>query len=214
MIGEENQKFIALEEEKRERILNAAMREFLAGFKNASTDNIVREAGISKGLLFHYFGTKEKLYNFLVDYAVDTVKTDFIDLVNVHQKDILDSIWQLSLLKQDLSRRFPTIFEFLVRVYVDDKDCPAKAQLERLHQIRSQMLQDVLSRCDRSLFRDDIPSDKAIEIIMMALDGFLQQKTNQLGKDSASEMAAENYDKYLEELKGYLDIFRQVFYKK
>ena len=213
MTGDEHQKFMALEEEKRERILNAAMHEFLNGYKNASTDNIVREAGISKGLLFHYFGTKEKLYNFLIDYAASTVQTDFLNLVNVHQKDILDSIWQLSLLKQDLSRRHPTIFEFLTRAFVDDNDCPAKEYMERFFKARTQMLQDIYSHCDRSLFRDDIPSEKAIEIISMAMDGYSQQKVQQLDKESISEMVIENYDMYLAELKEYLDILRKVFYK-
>jgi len=213
MIGEEHQKFMALEEEKRERILNAAMAEFLAGFKKASTDAIVREAGISKGLLFHYFGTKEKLYNFLVDYAIDKVKTEFVDLINVHQKDILDSIWQLSLLKQDLSIRFPRIFDFIVRVYVDDKDGPAKAQLTRLYAMREDMLRQVYDHCDRSLFKDDIPAHKAIEIIMMVMNGFSQQKTDAVDMNLIGQEVKEKYEMYLAELREYLDLLRKVFYK-
>ena len=213
MAGEDYQKFIALEEDKRQRIINAAMHEFLGGFKKASTDNIVREAGISKGLLFHYFGTKEKLYNFLVDYAIDTVRAEYVDLINTHQKDILDSIWQLSLLKQDLAYKFPSIFDFIVRVYVDGKDGPAKEQLERLHAMREKMLQEVFARCDRSLFKDDIPADKAIEIIMMVMNGFSQQKADLVNKDRIGQEVKENYELYLAELKEYLDLLRKVFYK-
>lgn len=213
MIGEDNQKFMSLDEEKRERILNAAMQEFLEGFKKASTDNIVREAGISKGLLFHYFGTKEKLYNFLIDYAIDIVQAEFIDLINVHHKDILDSIWQLSLLKQDLSNRYPTIFDFLTRVYVDGKDCPAMEHLERLYEVRAKMMQDVFDHCDRSLFKDDIPHDRAIDVIMMVMNGFSQQKVDLLDKDRIGKNVKDNYDSYLAELKEYLDLLRQVFYK-
>ena len=213
MIAEDHQKFLSLEEDKRERILNAAMQEFLNGYKKASTDNIVREAGISKGLLFHYFGTKENLYNFLVDYAIDTVQREYIDLINVHQRDILDSIWQLSLLKQDLSRRFPTIFEFLICVYVDDKDCPAKAHLKRFHTIQAKMIQDVYSYCDKSLFRDDIPPEKIIGIIVMVLEGYSQQKVKQLNQGTG-ESVTDSYETYLAEIKEYLDILRKVFYKQ
>lgn len=42
-------KIMSLAPDKRDRILNAAMKEFARGYKNASTDNIVRESGISKG---------------------------------------------------------------------------------------------------------------------------------------------------------------------
>ena len=213
MTSEEHHKFMSLEEEKRERILNAAMGEFLNGYKKASTDNIVREAGISKGLLFHYFGTKEKLYDFLVDYAIDTVQVEYLDLINIHQKDILDSIWQISLLKQDLSLRFPTIFEFLTRVYVDDKECAAKAHLVKFAQIQAKMTHDIFSQCDTSLFRDDIPAAKAIEIINMTIIGYSEQKKAQMETYKAGETVSENYEKYLKEIKEYLDIFRTCFYK-
>jgi len=214
MIGEDNQKFMSLEEDKRERILNAAMKEFLGGFKKASTDNIVREAGISKGLLFHYFGTKENLYNFLVDYAVNTVQTEYIDLINIHQPDILDSIWQLSLLKQDLSKRFPTMFEFLTRVYVDDKDCPAKEHLVRFYAIQAKVMQDVYAHCDKSLFRDDIDPERTIEIITWAVAGYSQSKVNQANANTGSiGDVIKNYDAFLEEFKAYLEILRKCFYK-
>jgi len=214
MIADENQKFMSLDEDKRERILNAAMHEFLAGFKKASTDNIVREAGISKGLLFHYFGTKEKLYNYLVEYAVNTVKTEYIDLINTHQPDILDSIWQLSLLKQDLSRTYPTMFEFLARAYVDDKDCPAKEHLAKVLAIQAKIIQDVHAHCDKSLFRDDIAPDKAIEIITWAVAGYSQSKVNEARGDTDSlSTVVKNYDAFLEEFKAYLEILRKCFYK-
>ena len=45
---------------KRQRILDAAIREFAEhGYDKASTNSIVKEAGIAKGLLFHYFGSKK-----------------------------------------------------------------------------------------------------------------------------------------------------------
>ncbi|MCL2405660.1 MAG: TetR/AcrR family transcriptional regulator [Defluviitaleaceae bacterium] len=214
MIGEENQKFMSLDEDKRERIINAAITEFLAGYKKASTDNIVREAGISKGLLFHYFGTKEKLYDFLVDYAVATVQTEYLDLINTHQPDILDSIWQLSLLKQDLSKRFPTMFEFLTRVYIDDKDCPAKEHLMRFNSIQAKVMQDVYAHCDKSLFRDDIAPEKIIEIITWAVAGYSQSKVNQANADPGSiSSVIKNYDDFLDEFKVYLSILRKVFFK-
>jgi len=207
----EYDKFLSLEEEKRERILNAAMTECLNGYKKASTDNIVREAGISKGLLFHYFGTKENLYNYLVDYAVATVQREYIDLINVYQPDILDSIWQLSLLKRDLSVRYPTIFEFLTRVYVDDKDCPAKEHLAKFHLIQSKMMQDIYAHCNKELFREDIAADKVIEIITWTVNGFSTSKVTQAGDNLSAVI--QNYDSFLDEFKALLDILKKCFYK-
>ena len=47
------------------------MAEFAThGFKNASTNNIVKKLGIPKGSLFYWFGSKDNLYLFLVDISV------------------------------------------------------------------------------------------------------------------------------------------------
>jgi AcrR family transcriptional regulator len=218
-IQESFPKFFALDEEKRGRIINAAMGEFLHGFAQAKTDNIVKEAGISKGLLFHYFGTKENLYSFLIDYAIDTIKTEFIDLINVVQRDILDSVWQMSLLKQDLSRRFPAMFDFMTSTYLDTRHSinPIQAaHLARFTEIRDKVLADSLAHCDLSLFRDDVDPKRAIEIISWALQGYAEATTAKAAADNLAKVgegARENYDRYLGEFRGYLNIFRKCFYK-
>ena len=65
-----NDKFFDLKQEKQDRMINASLKIFSrGGYRHASTDEIVKEAGISKGLLFHYFPTKLGLYGFLFDYS-------------------------------------------------------------------------------------------------------------------------------------------------
>ncbi|HEV2214356.1 MAG TPA: TetR/AcrR family transcriptional regulator [Terracidiphilus sp.] len=49
--------------ESRERILDAAMKEFSAhGLAGARTDRIAAAAAVNKALLYYYFASKEKLY--------------------------------------------------------------------------------------------------------------------------------------------------------
>ncbi len=56
-----------LESAKRQQILDGARRCFLAqGFDGASMNDIVREAGVSKGTVYAYFPSKEKLFEALV----------------------------------------------------------------------------------------------------------------------------------------------------
>ena len=65
-----NERFFELKKEKQDRMINAALYVFAErGYYHASTDEIVKAANISKGLLFHYFGSKIGLYAFLYDYA-------------------------------------------------------------------------------------------------------------------------------------------------
>src|SRR3989442_1797035 len=49
-------------EERREQILDAALRVFSEkGFAGASIRDIAREAGITEGLIYHYFESKDQL---------------------------------------------------------------------------------------------------------------------------------------------------------
>ena len=58
-----NDKFFDLKREKQDRMINASLKVFAEnGYRHASTDVIVKDAGISKGLLFHYFTSKMGLY--------------------------------------------------------------------------------------------------------------------------------------------------------
>ena len=66
-----NQKFFDIPKEKQDRVINAALLVFSQnGYRHAGTDEVVKRASISKGLLFHYFESKLGLYVFLYDYSV------------------------------------------------------------------------------------------------------------------------------------------------
>jgi len=213
---DEFHKFHTLEEEKQERVINAAMKEFLVGYKKASTDNIVREAGISKGLLFHYFGTKEGLYNYLIDHGVDIIMEQFLGLINVNQADVLESLWQLALLKQDLSMQFPSIFDFLTSTYMHTGSTinAAHGKLDEMVKMRARIMEDIYNNGNHDLFREDIDPKKAIDIITWAVNGYTQSLTAIAPAESLGESARENYDKYLNDLKEMLDLFRKCFYKE
>src|SRR5512134_1155074 len=52
---------------KRQQVLDGARRVFLEqGFDGASINDIVKAAGVSKGTLYAYFPSKEKLFEVLV----------------------------------------------------------------------------------------------------------------------------------------------------
>ncbi|WP_100489288.1 TetR/AcrR family transcriptional regulator [Sporolactobacillus pectinivorans] len=60
-----------MEETKEKAILTAAIHEFaVKGFAQASTNRIAKSAGVSKGLVFHYYDSKEKLFEESVVYAI------------------------------------------------------------------------------------------------------------------------------------------------
>lgn len=55
-------------EDRREQIIDAAMRVFSQkGFTRATNKDIAREAGITPGLIYYYFESKEKLLEALIE---------------------------------------------------------------------------------------------------------------------------------------------------
>ncbi|MFC2704973.1 MAG: TetR/AcrR family transcriptional regulator [Olsenella profusa] len=69
--GEDNA-FRRLPEERRDAIARASIEAFGRNdYKSASTDDIARSAGISKGLLFFYCKSKRQLYLRTMEYLYD-----------------------------------------------------------------------------------------------------------------------------------------------
>jgi len=54
-------------EDRREQIMEAAMRVFAQkGYMRATNKDVAQEAGITTGLIYHYFDSKEALLKALV----------------------------------------------------------------------------------------------------------------------------------------------------
>src|SRR2546426_4715714 len=55
-------------EDRREQIIDAAMRVFSQkGFTRATNKDVAREAGITPGLIYYYFESKEKLLEAVIE---------------------------------------------------------------------------------------------------------------------------------------------------
>ena len=126
-----NEKFFALPEEKRRRIVNAAMEVFGKNeYKRASTDDIAARAGISKGLLFHYFGSKKELYFYLYRHvermvAEDVYKRQVYECCR--RKKLYDlSCPQRSIRKAVVDKTVEEAIRFHIRTFLDTEQIIAK----------------------------------------------------------------------------------------
>ena len=206
----QNHKIMAMDTDKRDRILNAAMKEFSKGYKHASTDNIVREAGISKGLLFHYFSTKKDLFLFLHEYALKMILAEFFDLINLEQRDILERWRQVILLKIDLVHKYPAIFEFITAAYLGENEEAAAELDQRKDAFSEDIYPKLFHDVDYSLFRDDIDPKKAVDVIIFTMEGY---SNREVSPEKKLEDYEPEYERFLKEVDGYIDLFRKCFYK-
>lgn len=68
--------------EKQESILQAALQLFAReGYHATSTSKVSKAAGVSEGLIFRHFGSKEGLLQAILEEGENRLKTLFVDIV-------------------------------------------------------------------------------------------------------------------------------------
>lgn len=78
--------FETLRKDRRQAILDAALTVFAnSGYHSASVSMIAKEAGVSKGLMYNYFESKEQVLLTLVNDLFDTV----VDLLRITPGEVL-----------------------------------------------------------------------------------------------------------------------------
>ena len=111
-----NERFFDLKKDRQDRIINGAMRIFAEnGYRHASTDEMVAAAGISKGLLFHYFKSKKGTWMFLYEYCTRYMLIEMREAERRHGCDFFDMYRQLVKADESVLRRYPWVPIFLKR---------------------------------------------------------------------------------------------------
>jgi len=205
------EKFQSLELEKQELILNAVMKEFAEkGFKNASTNEIVTRAGISKGLLFHYFHNKKDLYLYVYDYVLNLLIHEFFDKIDWNERDIIARLRHCSRLKVDIIQRYPEMFDFSLAALQEDAP-EVKHELEHKNKaVLTSHQARLLEGIDPSLFRTDVDIPKALQIILWTLEGMSNREKL---RAPSTIMDAAYYARILEETDTYLNLLQKSFYR-
>lgn len=204
-------KFEALPEEKRLAIINAAYHVFSKnGYQIASTNAIIQEAGISKGLLFHYFKTKLNLFTYLYETSVDLIKLKIYDEIDITEPDYFKRLWHVGTVKIEMSKVYPELFNFLTAAYFD-KD-PDIVRLVSTY--NTETLQEGYKRLHEgvnfSLFRDDLE----LKLILNTINATLQDwSTKYVLAQQAKGPLTYDLEAIHQELSHYYDFFRKSFYK-
>lgn len=206
-------KFEKLEDEKRDKILAAVLKTFAdKGYKDASTNTMVKAADISKGTLFYYFKNKETLYYYLIDYSLDIIKKEYIDKIDYTTSDFIQRMENNSKLKYIYYQKYPEVNRFLSTVlYSELNQLPDKYQ-EKFHTL----LEDSMNKINenqnihKDLFKEGINPEKASRIIELSIEGYFNELAENFKKNRGSDMDLESL---WEDFDCYLDTLREVFYK-
>lgn len=171
-----NEKFFDLKKEKQDRMINAALKVFsIGGYKHASTDDIVSEAGISKGLLFHYFGSKLGLYSFLYDYSVRFMKLEISGGVSSTEQDYFEIRRAIEYAKLQVLKNYPYMQRFLDRCRFEDVS-EALMAIDRQKNVLADIQAVLKNQSSRSLFKDGVDYEKLDQILTYTVEGLMNSR--------------------------------------
>lgn len=198
-----NEKFFDLKKEKQDRMINAALKVFAQnGYRHASTDDIVRQASISKGLLFHYFDSKLGLYTFIYDYSVRYMTLELRSTVQKNQTDLFELLKQREQAKMQALRGYPYMQQFLDRSMSEDVNEALVAVGEKRSDIIA-VYENIFAQADMSLLPPGTDGGKIWKMLGLTVKGLMGEHFQE-----SSFQAGMLY----EEVCQYIDMVRKMVY--
>lgn len=199
------EKFKELTEEKQLPIIEAALKCFgKHGYKKASMSDIAQNSGVSKPMLFHYFGTKKNLYLFLTEYVrkviLDGYKRNEIDAYD----DLFERIILASKMKMVILEKYPHILKFIISMF-EETDRTVTASTKKIKPDGQRLSYDLVVREeDAHKFKGGVDIDVIMRMIFLMAEGY------------AHEMSDEqcDFDKVTEEFEKTMHMLKNNLYKE
>ena len=184
-------------------MINAALKAFaIEGYQHGSTDDIVRDAGVSKGLLFHYFTSKLGLYSFLYDYSVRFFMLEVDSEIDRNESDFYTLYSQFVQAQANSMRQYPYLQLFLHSAETEIDQEAAVAIMERKAVLHN-MYTGIMKKGDISRFVEGADYEKIGHLLDYMIWGILSDK-------KAEMEVLSNY--FLEETMRYIEMMRKLTY--
>ena len=195
------------------RLLQVAMGEFANnGYRRASTNTIVNAAGIPKGTLFYYFGSKKNLFFYILDNAID----DFVSFIQADKEEPPNELFERLLHREQVKLRFaaahPLTFRFFAKVFLDIPADILEEMDSRFQEYSAASAEDLTVGLDRTAFRDGIDVEDAIKMLHLLLEGIFARYSPRL-----KAAPPEAFDALIQEISAecqrYFNMIQKGIYK-
>lgn len=199
------EKFLNLPEEKKNKIVDAALKSFGAnGYRKTSISDIAKIAEISKPMIFHYFGTKKDLYLYLLKMCGDIMVSEINKGFDSTITDFFERIKQASEVKVSVMKKHTGIPDFLTNAFFEN-DPEVKDDVQSLlamgEEYRNKIAFDGM---DTSKFKAGIDPKLVFKMLVWMAEGYSKQLA-----DSKLDL-----DHMLKEFYECMDMIRNNFYKE
>lgn len=202
---------INTEDAKIQGIINAALMEFAQrGYEEASTNRIAKAAGMSKALMFHYVKSKEELLLMLLDYCRRTIAEDYLNKMDLQEKDIFTRLLQSYTLQIELMKKNPWIFDF-TNLKIETNSAAINQKIAARTKTQQSLCADELfASIDESKFRPELDVERSKQLILWGNIGFTNEILAELKNTDYEQI---DYQAISVKLTQYLDDLKTVFYR-
>lgn len=199
-----NSKFFDLKKEKQDRMINAALKVFaIQGYRHGSTETIVREAAVSKGLLFHYFDNKVGIYQFVYDYSARYMTLELRSTVDSKESDLFMVLKQIERARMHAMRGYPYMQQFLNRSM--SEDCyEALLAVEEKKNVLEETYAAIDAQIDYTALPAGIDGEKLRKMLDFTIKGLMTERF---------QNASFQPEMLYEEICDYLDMMRKIVYR-
>ncbi len=198
--------FFNLPKERQHTIIDAALLCFgTNGYKKTSAKDIADAAGISKSMVFHYFGTKRELYFYLIRFCGEALYGEMKEKFDPCITDFFDRIMMAATIELSVIQRHPSIFAFLNSV-VFESDEEVRPDIQRMLEkgdgLRTHLALDGM---DATKFKEGIDPKLVMNILIRMTEGFISEPSCRMGQD---------LEAFYKDFKDSIELFKRNFYKQ
>jgi len=163
-----------LKDNTKNQILEAALHVFVkSGFSKTTMDDIVSESGLSKGAIYHHYGSKKELFLALIDYWENYFFKNIInkDLTNNNPDELLRDI-TLDVIKAFKSSKHIFLAE-LEFWSLSNHDLDVRKRTTELYSKLIVLFRNIISKGVSSGLYKNIDLDVAALSVMTSLQGVI-----------------------------------------
>lgn len=198
--------FISLPEEKKAAILDAGFLCFgKLGYKKSSVNDITSEAGISKAMLFHYFGNKKNFYLYLTEKSVEIMMDSIKAIYDPKLTDIFDIMFNITECKIDTLKKHPYLLGFFSSIFHETDPEVSEKVGEFLKKGTAFRTNDIFSKMDSSKFKDGVDPKTVLKLLTRYSEGFAS---------GSQYIGNSDLDRLSDEFRECMMLLKQNLYKE
>lgn len=183
------------------KILNAAIKEFGEyGYTKTSMNNICKHAGISKGIIYHYFQDKDDLYLTCVKICYQTLLEYYVE----HSRHMNGDIDAYMYIRMNFFKEYKYLRGLFFQVLLNTP-IQLQEEIERLKQPLTEFHHDIyLQNLSKLNLRTHMTTEKAIQYIDIMQNAYNDYFRKELDKSDNFEEVIKNHEEFISQWVDYM----------